>query len=77
MHRWNGATILMLPKLAERSIPYLRTRTSHTIFAAYRRMYNYLYFIWKASGQRCEDASSLDFRGASMPVALLQNFENV
>ncbi|MEI4831519.1 fatty acid--CoA ligase family protein [Bacillus sp. FJAT-53711] len=71
----NGATILMLPKFSPKEVFRICRTYEATIFAGVPTMYNYLYLY---EGASAEDVHTLRFcisGGASMPVALLTNFE--
>jgi long-chain acyl-CoA synthetase len=71
----NGGTVLIVPKFSPAKIFKLVREEKATIFAGVPTMYNFLY--------QYEQGSPDDFRtlrlcisgGASMPVALLKNFE--
>ena len=70
----NGATILMLPKFSLKVFRICRTYEP-TIFAGVPTMYNYLYLFEEASAEDVKTLRLCISGGASMPVALLQNFE--
>ncbi|QPA31580.1 fatty acid--CoA ligase family protein [Thermaerobacillus caldiproteolyticus] len=71
----NGGTVLIVPKFSPAKIFKLAREQKATIFAGVPTMYNFLY--------QYEEGNPDDFRtlrlcisgGASMPVALLKNFE--
>lgn len=71
----NGATILMLPKFSPQEVFRLCRTYEATVFAGVPTMYNYLFLH---EGGNAEDVKTLRLcisGGASMPVALLTNFE--
>ena len=73
----NGATILMLPKFSPKEVFRICRTYEPTIFAGVPTMYNYLYLFEEASAEDVKTLRLCISGGASMPVALLQNFENV
>lgn len=71
----SGATILIAPKFSPKEIFALIQRYEATVFAGVPTMYNFLYQFPEG---RPEDLRSLRLcisGGASLPVALLKNFE--
>ncbi|ENJ6135183.1 fatty acid--CoA ligase family protein [Bacillus cereus] len=71
----NGATILMLPKFSPKEVFRICRTYEPTIFAGVPTMYNYLYLFEEASAEDVKTLRLCISGGASMPVALLQNFE--
>ncbi|MDM5187415.1 fatty acid--CoA ligase family protein [Bacillus sp. DX4.1] len=72
----NGATILMLPKFSPKEVFRICRTYEPTIFAGVPTMYNYLYLYEDASAEDVHTLRLCISGGASMPVALLKNFEN-
>lgn len=71
-----GATILLLPKFSPGDVFALAKAEEATVFAGVPTMYNFLY---QAPGVDPEDFASVRLAisgGASLPVALLHNFED-
>lgn len=71
----SGATLLIAPKFSPKDVFELVKEHQATVFAGVPTMYNFLY---QFPGGHPEDLSSLRLcisGGASLPVALLQNFE--
>ncbi|MBA4535693.1 fatty acid--CoA ligase family protein [Bacillus aquiflavi] len=71
----NGGTILIVPKFSPAEIFRLAKKYEPTVFAGVPTMFNYLY---QHEDGRAEDLKSLRLcisGGASLPVALLKNFE--
>lgn len=71
----NGATILMIPKFSPKEIFRICRTYEPTIFAGVPTMYNYLYLYEEASAEDVQNLRLCISGGASMPVALLKNFE--
>jgi long-chain acyl-CoA synthetase len=71
----NGATILIMPKFSPKDVFELAKKYEATVFAGVPTMYN---FLLQQPGVYPDDLQSLRLcisGGASMPVALLKNFE--
>ncbi|MED4933673.1 fatty acid--CoA ligase family protein [Heyndrickxia coagulans] len=71
----SGATLLILPKFSPKEVFRVASRYKATIFAGVPTMYNYLF---QYEGGDPKDFATLRLcisGGASMPVALLKNFE--
>ncbi len=71
----NGATLLIVPRFSPAEIFELAKKYEPTVFAGVPTMYNFLYQYPEGNP---EDLSSLRLcisGGASLPVALLKNFE--
>ncbi|MBB6281698.1 fatty acid--CoA ligase family protein [Geobacillus subterraneus] len=71
----NGATVLIMPKFSPAAMFTLTREEKATIFAGVPTMYNFLY---QHVGGNEDDLRTLRLcisGGASMPVALLENFE--
>jgi long-chain acyl-CoA synthetase len=71
----NGATILIMPKFSPKEVFELVKKYELTVFAGVPTMYN---FLLQQPGVDPDDLQSLRLcisGGASMPVALLKNFE--
>ncbi|MGR5986100.1 fatty acid--CoA ligase family protein [Bacillus cytotoxicus] len=71
----NGAIILMLPKFSPKEVFRICRTYKPTIFAGVPTMYNYLYLYEGASAEDMHSLRLCISGGASMPVALLENFE--
>ncbi|MDM5153770.1 fatty acid--CoA ligase family protein [Bacillus sp. DX1.1] len=71
----NGATILMLPKFSPKEVFRICRTYEPTIFAGVPTMYNYLYLYEDAGAEDVHTLRLCISGGASMPVALLKNFE--
>ena len=67
----------MLPKFSPKEVFRICRTYEPTIFAGVPTMYNYLYLFEEASAEDVKTLRLCISGGASMPVALLQNFENV
>ena len=71
----NGATVIIVPRFSPQYIFEITKKHEATVFAGVPTMYN---FLLQHEGGNVEDLSSLRLcisGGASMPVALLKNFE--
>ncbi|WP_100333912.1 fatty acid--CoA ligase family protein [Bacillus alkalisoli] len=71
----NGATVIIVPRFSPQHIFEITKKHEATVFAGVPTMYN---FLLQHEGVDVEDLSSLRLcisGGASMPVALLKNFE--
>ena len=65
----------MLPKFSPKEVFRICRTYEPTIFAGVPTMYNYLYLFEEASAEDVKTLRLCISGGASMPVALLQNFE--
>lgn len=71
----SGATILVMPRFSPKEVFQVAAEQKATVFAGVPTMYNFLYQYPEG---RVEDLQTLRLcvsGGASMPVALLENFE--
>ena len=71
----NGATVIIVPRFSPQTIFDVVKKHEATVFAGVPTMYN---FLLQYEGGKVEDFQSLRLcisGGASMPVALLKNFE--
>jgi long-chain acyl-CoA synthetase len=71
----NGATILIVPKFSPQDIFSLTKEQKATVFAGVPTMYNFLYQLPDSNPADLESIRLYISGGASMPVALLENFE--
>jgi len=71
----NGGTVVILPKFSPQEVFRLTKEHSTTVFAGVPTMYNYLLQSGKENTDIFSDIRLFISGGASMPVALLKNFE--
>ena len=71
----NGATLLIAPKFSSREIFSLIKEHSATVFAGVPTMYNFLYQYPDGEPDDLKSLRLCISGGASLPVALLKNFE--
>ncbi|WP_223592918.1 fatty acid--CoA ligase family protein [Neobacillus bataviensis] len=71
----NGATLLIAPRFSPKEIFSLAKEYQATVFAGVPTMYNFLYQFPEGSPEDLKTLRLCISGGASMPVALLKNFE--
>lgn len=71
----SGATLLILPKFSPKEVFRVAKKYEATIFAGVPTMYNYLYQYEAGTPKDFATLRLCISGGASMPVALLKNFE--
>ncbi|GGJ72105.1 long-chain acyl-CoA synthetase [Anoxybacillus voinovskiensis] len=71
----NGGTVLIVPKFSPAKIFQLAREEKATIFAGVPTMYNFLYQYEEGKAEDLQTLRLCISGGASMPVALLKNFE--
>ncbi|GHH98534.1 fatty acid--CoA ligase family protein [Neobacillus kokaensis] len=71
----SGATILIVPKFSPKEIFRLAKQYEATVFAGVPTMYNFLFQYPEVNTEDLKHFRLCISGGASMPVALLQNFE--
>ncbi|ANB61273.1 fatty acid--CoA ligase family protein [Anoxybacteroides amylolyticum] len=71
----NGGTVLIVPKFSPAKIFQLTREEKATIFAGVPTMYNFLYQYEEGKAEDLQTLRLCISGGASMPVALLKNFE--
>jgi long-chain acyl-CoA synthetase len=71
----NGGTVLIVPKFSPAKIFQLAREEKATIFAGVPTMYNFLYQYEHGKAEDFQTLRLCISGGASMPVALLKNFE--
>ncbi|MDP4163282.1 MAG: fatty acid--CoA ligase family protein [Bacillota bacterium] len=71
----NGATLLIVPKFSPREIFHLAKAYEATVFAGVPTMYNFLYQHKDGNPEDLKSFRLCISGGASLPVALLKNFE--
>ncbi|MCM3767381.1 fatty acid--CoA ligase family protein [Neobacillus niacini] len=71
----NGATLLIAPKFSPKDIFQLAKDYQATVFAGVPTMYNFLYQSPEGNPEDLKTLRLCVSGGASMPVALLKNFE--
>jgi len=71
----NGGTVLIMPKFSPSQLFALAREEKATIFAGVPTMYNFLYQHEEGSADDLRTLRLCISGGASMPVALLENFE--
>ncbi|MGZ4162022.1 MAG: fatty acid--CoA ligase family protein [Neobacillus sp.] len=71
----NGATLLIVPKFSPKEIFGLGKEYKPTVFAGVPTMYNFLFQYPEGKPQDLQTLRLCISGGASMPVALLKNFE--
>jgi long-chain acyl-CoA synthetase len=71
----SGATVLIVPKFSPREIFKLAKDYHATVFAGVPTMYNFLYQFPEGNPEDLQTLRLCISGGASMPVALLKNFE--
>ncbi|BBW97281.1 fatty acid--CoA ligase family protein [Geobacillus sp. FSL W8-0032] len=71
----NGGTVLIMPKFSPAQLFALAREERATIFAGVPTMYNFLYQYKEGSADDLRTLRLCISGGASMPVALLKNFE--
>lgn len=71
----NGGTVLIVPKFSPAKIFQLTREEKATIFAGVPTMYNFLYQHEEGKAEDLQTLRLCISGGASMPVALLKNFE--
>ncbi|MEB3102614.1 fatty acid--CoA ligase family protein [Ferviditalea candida] len=72
----NGGTIIIVPKFSPGEIFRLVREYEATIFAGVPTMYNFLYQFPEGSPEHLASLRLCVSGGASLPLALLENFEN-
>jgi len=71
----NGGTVLIVPKFSPAKIFQLAREEKATIFAGVPTMYNFLYQYEEGKAEDLQTLRLCISGGASIPVALLKNFE--
>lgn len=71
----NGATLLIVPRFSPKEIFLLGKEYKPTVFAGVPTMYNFLYQYPEGNPEDLQSLRMCISGGASMPVALLKNFE--
>lgn len=71
----NGGTVLIVPKFSPAKIFQIAREEKATIFAGVPTMYNFLYQHEEGKAEDLQTLRLCISGGASMPVALLKNFE--
>ncbi|WP_040204472.1 fatty acid--CoA ligase family protein [Neobacillus jeddahensis] len=71
----NGATLLIAPKFSPKGVFELINHYQATVFAGVPTMYNFLYQYPDGSPEHLKSLRLCISGGASLPVALLKNFE--
>ncbi|MBL4952341.1 fatty acid--CoA ligase family protein [Neobacillus sp. OS1-32] len=71
----SGATILIVPKFSPREIFRITKKYEATVFAGVPTMYNFLYQYPDGNAEDLKTFRLCISGGASLPVALLKNFE--
>lgn len=72
----NGATLIIVPKFSPKEIFEIGKSLEPTVFAGVPTMYNFLYQYPEGTAEDLKTLRLCISGGASMPVALLKNFEN-
>lgn len=71
----SGSTVLIVPQFSPNEIFQLTKEYKATVFAGVPTMYNFLYQLPEGNPEDLQSLNLCISGGASMPVALLENFE--